>query len=197
MKKNLRKISNYSIAGLLMVGVIFMSFFAYKAKVQADTILPGYATAHLNIHVTVPTIQSVPFKVTFLPTSSSRVYYFKERTFALSGAGLNTIEWYIRKIPSGTYKVVIESNGKELSGSSVEISLVNDKVNDAGSFDLYLGEPIPSPIPSPIQTQAPVEQTLPDPDYDQNIPADEEVPEDSPADPDTDSPPSPSDYYEF
>lgn len=144
--KNFKKVSNYSFAGLLAVGVFLLSFFAYREKISADTIVPGYATAHVNIHVTVPIVEDVPFKVTFLPQTKSPNYYFKDRNFSLTGSGLNTIEWYIRKIPSGTYKVVVESNGQELSGSQYVVNLVNDKVNDTTSFDLNLGEPTPSPV---------------------------------------------------
>ena len=145
--KNFKKVSNYSIAGLLAVGVILLSFFAYREKILADTIVPGYATAHVYIHVVVPTVEAVPFKVTFLPQTSSPRYYYKERSFMLA-SGMNTIEWYIRKIPSGSYQVKVESNGKEITGSPFAADLVNDKVNETTSFELNIGEPTPSPVPS-------------------------------------------------
>lgn len=163
--KNIKKISNLSVAGLIAVSVMLLGLFAYRQQIQADTIIPGYATAHLNIHVMVPEIQDVPFKATFLPLSNNPqgLYYFKERSFTMAGAGLNTIEWYIRKLPAGSYKLVFESNGKELTGSPYEVVLTSDKVNDTTSFDLFIGEPVPSPIPETKQDQA----TLPDANYEQ------------------------------
>jgi len=175
---NFRKVSNYTIAGLLAVGVLLLSFFAYRAKIQADTIVPGYATAHLNIQVTVPTIQAVPFRVTFTPlAANAKRYYFKERSFDLSAAGLNTIEWYIRKIPAGSYKLTLTSNQQELTGSPYEVSLENDVVGDTASFTLNLGEPASSsilapaitPTPTPASASTtPADQNLPDPGYDQD-----------------------------
>jgi hypothetical protein len=163
--KNIKKISNFSVAGLIAVSVMLLGLFAYRQQIQADTIVPGYATAHLNIHVMVPGIQDIPFKATFLPLSNNPqgLFYFKERPFTMAGAGLNTIEWYIRKLPAGTYKVVLESNGKELTGSPYEVVLTSDKVNDTTSFELFIGEPIPSPVPETKQDQA----ALPDPNYDE------------------------------
>lgn len=159
--RNLKRISNYSIAGLLGVGVIILSLFAYNTKIQADTIVPGFATAHINIHVTVPEITSIPFKATFLPQTASKNFYFKERTFELSAAGLNTIEWYIRKIPAGQYKVLVESNGRQLSNSPFMATLVNDKVNDTASFELDLGS-APSTQMNNDQNS---DLNLPDPEY--------------------------------
>jgi hypothetical protein len=175
--KNLRRISNYSIAGLLAAGVMILSFFAYEAKISADTIVPGYATAHVGLNVTVPDARAVPFTVKFTPTNGSATYYFKTRPFEFTTAGLNTVEWYIRKIPSGSYKVTVSSSDQELNGSPVEVGLENDKVNETSEFELNLGEPMDetsdlfqeepsspteptavaeSPVPSPTETSTTV-----------------------------------------
>ena len=189
--KNFKKVSNYSIAGLLAVGVILLSFFAYREKILADTIVPGYATAHVNIHVTVPTVEAIPFKVTFLPQTNSPRYYFKERSFMLA-SGLNTIEWYIRKIPSGSYQVKVESNGQEITGSPFAVDLVNDKVNETTSFELNLGAPADDTTDTQAdqnlpdtsgtdQTVAPTTDTTVAPEAADSIPADSNPP--SPTDP--------------
>jgi hypothetical protein len=197
--RNIKKISNYSIAGLLAVGVMILSLFAYREKIQADTVVPGYATAHLNIHVTVPTITSVPFKATFLPQTASKNYYFKERTFELSAAGLNTIEWYIRKIPAGNYKVILESNGQQLTNSPFIVTLLNDKVNDTTSFELNLGSPPSSEIaPQENNTEKP-NVNLPDPGYDQEQSPPDQLSADSPLPEETgtvsDLPPTPGEEF--
>jgi len=176
--KNFRKLSNYSMAGLLAAGVILLSFFAYQQKILADTIVPGYATAHLNIQVTVPTVKAVPFKATFLPQTNSKIYYFKERIFTLSGEGLNTIEWYIRKIPEGKYTLILESNEEQLFGSPYSVELINDRVVDTTSFELNLGQSVvvnvslpsstPVPNPSTISSGSGDQSLLPDPNYNQD-----------------------------
>ena len=155
--KNLRKVSNYTIAALLGLGVLTLSFFAYQTKIQADTIVPGYATAHVGLNVTVPDARAVPFMVKFTPTNGSKTYYFKSRAFSFSVAGLNTVEWYIRKIPAGTYKVTVDSSDNELSGSPVEVTLTSDVVNQTSEFELNLGEPVDQSVeqtetPAPEQT---------------------------------------------
>jgi hypothetical protein len=139
--KNLRRISNYSIAGLLAMGVLALSFFAYKTKVSADTIVPGYATAHVGLNVTVPDSRAVPFTVKFTPMNGSSTYYFKTRPFEFQTAGLNTVEWYIRKIPAGQYRVTLDSSNQELKGSPVEVTFESDKVNETSEFELDLGSP--------------------------------------------------------
>jgi len=154
--KNIRKISNYSIAGILAIGVLSLGFFAYRAKVQADTILPGYATAHVGLDITVPQAGTLPFTAKFLPLDGGKKYYFKSRDFTFEVAGLNTIEWYIRKIPEGNYKVVVTSLDAELSGSPIEIFLQNDQVNDTYDFSLNLGEPAPAQMPVPTPTPTPM-----------------------------------------
>ncbi len=139
--KNIRKVSNLSIAGILAVGVLLLGFFAYREKIQADTVLPGYATAHIGLNVTVPDARSVPFAVKFTPTNGGPTYYFKNRSFTFDIPGLNTVEWYIRKIPQGEYRVTLFSEDTELLGSPVDALLITDQVNDIAEFDLNLGEP--------------------------------------------------------
>ena len=162
--KNLRKLSNYTIAGFLAVGVLVLSFFAYQAKIQADTIVPGYATAHVGLNVTVPDARAVPFTVKFTPTNGSKTYYFKSREFTFTVAGLNTVEWYIRKIPAGTYKVSVDSSNNELDGSPVQATLVSDQVNQTSEFQLNLGDPVDQTVEqtatdTPEPTATAVEET--------------------------------------
>ncbi len=143
--KNIKKISNLSIAGLLAIGVLALGYFAYQSKIQADTILPGYATAHVGLNVTVPDARSIPFAIRFTPVNGGANYYFKNRSFTFETAGLNTVEWYIRKIPQGQYRVTLYSANNELSGSPVEVNFINDQVNETAEFELNLGEPSTEP----------------------------------------------------
>lgn len=181
--KNIRKISNYSIAGLLAVGVLSLGIFAYRAKVQADTILPGYATAHVGLDITVPQTGTLPFTAKFLPIDGGKKYYFKSRDFTFEVAGLNTIEWYIRKIPEGNYKVVVTSLDAELAGSPIEIFLQNDQVNDTYDFGLNLGSPAPAetPVPSPTPTIMPDELIPPEENPFDSLPEQTVAPVESPA----------------
>ncbi len=135
-----KKIVNYLVSGVLVLGVFGIGIAAYYQQVQADTIVAGYATAHLHFNITVPVSQNIKIKATFTPDSGKN-FYFKEREFEISNPGLNTIEWYIRKIPAGTYRLTLVSPQGSLQESAAQVKLENDKVNEMGDFSLDLGSP--------------------------------------------------------
>jgi len=141
-----RKIFNSIVGGALALGVIGIGFAAYQQKAQADTIVPGYATAHLHFNLTVPVVQNIQIKATFTQPNTKK-FYFKERDFQMTADGLNTVEWYIRKIPAGEYTLTLTSPQGLLQETSQQVTLENDKVADIGSFDLNLGMPIATPEP--------------------------------------------------
>lgn len=157
MKLN-RKTTNALIAGFLAFVVMSVGFFAYQQKASADTILPGFATAHIALRVTIPTAQAIKFKVVFNPTNGTKRYYFKERTFNFDTPGLNSVEWYIRKIPEGTFSVIVTSDSTALSPSPVSVPLVIDKVTETAKFELNLGMP-PTPTPEAEETNAEIIDT--------------------------------------
>lgn len=161
MKLNQRVI-NSTIAATLGLAVVSLGFFAYKQKVQADTILPGFSTAHLSIHVTVPQATSINISAKFMPTNGSGRYYFKDRSFDLPAGGLNTIDWYIRKIPGQQYNLTVTSNGKALTNSPAVVMMSNDQLVNTGGFDLFIGQPA-APVSSPVvedeEEIAPPEET--------------------------------------
>lgn len=148
---NKSKIANIILAGVLALAVSAVGFAAYRQKIQADTIVPGYATLHLGLKVTVPEPQSLKIKAVAYPTAGGKYYYFKEREFELASAGVNTIEWYIRKIPAGNYSITVSSTSGNFSPENQFIEMKNDQVSERVSFELNLGEPaeISSPAPTP------------------------------------------------
>lgn len=146
-----KKVTNLVVAGALILGVFGIGVVAYRQKAQADTIVAGYATAHIHFNITVPVIQPITVKATFTPKSDKN-FYFKERSFDLTAAGLNTVEWYIRKIPGGTYTLTLASPQGTISGAPKEVSLKNDEAADVGSFDLNLGSPPKTETPQPTET---------------------------------------------
>lgn len=156
-----KKIVNYLVVGVLTLGVFGIGITAYYQQVQADTIVPGYATAHLHFNVTVPVSQNIKIKATFTPQSGKN-FYFKEREFEISNAGLNTIEWYIRKIPAGTYKLTVISPQGSFQSDVSQVNLETDKVNETGDFSLDLGSPAvaePSSAAQTAVTTTPQEQS--------------------------------------
>jgi len=136
-----KRVANVTVAALLAIGVLGIGALAYQQKIQADTIVPGYSTAHFSLQITVPAVQSVPVKAVFTPVGGGKKYFFKERSFSFSTPGLNTVDWYIRKIPAGAYDLTIDSNLGNFDVSGAEVTLANDKVNDVGKFVLDLGSP--------------------------------------------------------
>jgi len=159
---NPKKLTNVAVASVLALGVIAIGAIAYQQKIQADIIVPGFATAHSSLKVTIPTAGTIRVKETFVPTNGSKRYYFKERDFTFQTAGLNTIEWYIRKIPAGNYNVTIKSDAGEFIPSTAQVTLLSDQSNDIGSFGLNLGTPIPTiPSATPIVENTPVAPPVP------------------------------------
>jgi len=155
MNKN--KIANTVLAGVLALAVVGIGYSAYRQKAQADTIVPGFATVHLGLKVTIPTSDKITMKAVAYPELGGKKYYFKERTFTFDNPGVNNVEWYIRKIPAGNYKVSITSSSGTLDPQDQMITLSNDLASDRLVYELYLGEPLevsspvilPSPTPSP------------------------------------------------
>lgn len=152
---NPKRLTNIAVAGVLALGVITIGAIAYQQKIQADVIVPGFATAHSSLQITIPTTKTIRVKETFVPTDGSKRYYFKERDFTFQAAGLNTIEWYIRKIPAGSYNITIKSDSGELVPATAQATLLADQSNDVGSFGLNLGTPTPSATATPAATLAP------------------------------------------
>lgn len=149
MLKN-RKTLNFLIIAMLTLSIGSIGILGYT-RVSADTVLPGYATAHFHLQITVPEMRSVSVKAVFTPTQGSK-FYFKDRDFSFTVPGINSVDWFIRKIPEGEYTVAISSPSGAFEPSTMSIRLLANQVNDLGGPSLNLGTPVPAPIP-------PVEQT--------------------------------------
>lgn len=162
---NKSKIANSVLAGVLALAVAGIGFGAYRQKVQADTIVPGYATLHLGLKVTIPTADKITMKAVAYPERGGKNYYFKERTFTFDTPGVNNIEWYIRKIPAGNYNVSITSSGGTLTPDNQLAILANDSVSDRAVYQLYIGEPqaISSPVATPSEIVSPESEDIEDP----------------------------------
>lgn len=141
-----RSITNLVIAGALALGVAGIGITSYY-QVSADTVLPGFSTAKIHLEITVPQSQSVVVSATFTPQTGKK-YYFKSREFTFNQPGLNTVDWYIRKIPGGTYNFTLESGSGTFLPSQALVVLEQDKVNEVPTASLNLGEP-PAPTPTP------------------------------------------------
>ena len=149
-----RRTTGGMIAGFLALGVIATTMVALRSQVQADTLVPGYATAHVHLEVMVCATPQLPIKATFTPETGKK-YYFKERTFELS-PGLNTIEWYIRKIPGLKAKTQISSTEGIVVPEDQEVALEADRVTDSLRFSIFICEPTPTPTPAPTPTPTPI-----------------------------------------
>ena len=151
---NKSKLANSVLAGVLALAVIGIGFSAYRQKVQADTVVPGYATLHLGIKVTIPTADQITIKAVAYPERGGKNYYFKERTFTFDTPGVNNVEWYIRKIPAGSYNISVTSSAGTFSPGDQSIELTNDSVSDRAVYELYIGEPqeVSSPTVTPTPT---------------------------------------------
>ena len=136
-----KKSVNIAIGSFFVIVVVVIGFLVYQQKASADTVVPGFATAHVFLKITVPTAQQFTVKATFNPTDGTKKFYFKERTFDLTAPGLNTIDWYIRKIPAGSFSLVVTSGSNTLSPSPIIVPLTSDQVNETAKFELNLGEP--------------------------------------------------------
>lgn len=140
------------IATVLGLGVI-ATLVLVSNQVQADTIVPGFATAHVHLNVTVCETPSLPAQVKFIPATGKR-YYFKDRTFELA-PGLNTIEWYVRKIPGGKYKVTLSPSQGVVTPDVQDVTLQSDKVSDNINLSIFICEPTPVPAPTVTATATP------------------------------------------
>ncbi len=148
---NKKKIANVVLSAVLALAVVGIGYSAYRQKIQADTVVPGYATLHLGLKITLPEAESIRIKAVAFPENGGSRYYFKERDFVFTNAGVNNVEWYIRKIPAGNYKVMITSSSGSLTPESQSMYLISDQVNERLKYELYLGEP--QDISSPVATE--------------------------------------------
>jgi len=154
-----RRAAGSLVAGFLTLGVIGVSALALRNQVQADTLVAGYATAHVHLEVMVCNTPQLPLKTTFTPESGKK-FYFKERTFDLS-PGLNTIEWYIRKIPGTKVKAQLTSSQGIVAPESQDVVLESDKVSETIKYSIFICEPTPTPTPVPTATPAPIQTSVP------------------------------------
>lgn len=191
---NKSKVANSILAGVLALAVVGIGFSAYRQKVQADTVVPGYATLHLGLKVTVPTADQITIKAVAYPERGGKNYYFKERTFTFNTPGINNVEWYIRKIPAGNYNVSITSSAGTFSPGVQLVELTNDSVSDRAVYELYLGMPqeISSPVATPSATLSPAGEVIDIEDLLTPSPTPTTTTGDSPTDRDLSVPPVPS-----
>jgi len=159
MNKN--KIANVVLAGVLALAVIGIGYSAYRQKIQADTIVPGYATLHLGLKLTIPTTDAIRIKAVAYPARGGKKYYFKERDFSFESAGINNIEWYIRKIPAGNYKVMVTSSSGVFNPESQLIDMTNDVVSERLVYELFVGEPLEISTPVIEPSIEPSEEASP------------------------------------
>ena len=150
-----KRITHYTVAIVLVLGVLGIGIAAYRQQALADTVVAGFSTAHLHFNVTVPVPQTITIKATFTPPTG-KTFYFKERNFEITSGGLNTVEWYIRKIPGQNYNLTLTSPQGALQGTAQTVTLQNDSVVEVGSFDLNLGSPsqTKTPVPTPTATKS-------------------------------------------
>ncbi|PIT97376.1 hypothetical protein COT77_01795 [Candidatus Berkelbacteria bacterium CG10_big_fil_rev_8_21_14_0_10_41_12] len=145
-----RKTISLAVAGILAISVLSIGILGYSS-VGADTVLPGYATAHIHMEVTIPDIRKVQVRAVFTPEQGKK-FYFKERDFSFIAPGLNTVEWYIRKIPEGTFTFSITSPSGAFDPSTAKVTLTANKVNDVSSTSINLGTPTPAKTLAPQAT---------------------------------------------
>lgn len=158
-----RRSANVALVAFLAIAVIGAGIIGYNSQIQADTITPGYATAKVIMQITVPEAKEISVNASFFPTDS-RVskYYFKNRVFTMK-PGINLVNWYIKKIPGGTYNASIKSNIASFQPSEVAITLQSDEVTNTEKFAIDLGMPTPiSEEDMPEPTEAPLNNSSPD-----------------------------------
>lgn len=149
-----RKSANVMIAGFLALAVLGAGIIGYSARIQADTITPGFATAKVIMELTVPQETQLSVTANFTPTNPNvKKYYFKTRVFSLK-PGINLVNWYIKKIPGGTYSTSLKSNLSAFDPALLNLSLTPDKVNDTNKFIINLGMPAASEeqVPEPTES---------------------------------------------
>jgi len=157
-----RRSANVALVAFLAVAVIGAGIVGYNAQIQADTITPGFATAKVIMQITVPEANDISINASFFPTDTRiSKYYFKNRVFAVK-PGINLVNWYIKKIPGGTYKASIKSNIASFQPSEIAITLLSDEVTNTEKFVMDLGMPAPiSEEEMPEPTEAPQDATNP------------------------------------
>lgn len=136
-----RRSANIGLAAFLAVAVLGAGIIGYNARIQADTITPGYATAKVIMQITVPEAREISINATFIPTDKrDKKYYFKNRVFTMK-PGINLVSWYIKKIPGGNYNTTVKSTIANFEPSQEVINLQSDKVTNTEKFSIDLGMP--------------------------------------------------------
>lgn len=156
-----RKTLNFLVIAILTFSIGGIGILGYS-RVSADTILPGYATAHFHLQITVPEMKTVPVKAVFTPTQGSK-FYFKDRDFSFATPGINSVDWFVRKIPEGEYSVAISSPSGAFEPSTMTVTLLANKVNDLGGPSLNLGTPVVTVAPTTQPTELPLNSVAPSP----------------------------------
>lgn len=175
-----KKSANILVASALSLAVLGAGIVAYNAKIQADAITPGYATAKVAINVTVPERTEMSVSSVFVPTDiKTEKYYFKNRVFVLK-PGVNLVSWYVKKIPGGNYKVTLSTDIGTFNPTEASIILTNDKITNTEKFTLDLGMPdttqssqaiTTSVVTSPVSTSTATSSTPPIPSLDTTVQA--------------------------
>lgn len=136
-----RRSANIMVAGLLGLAVLGAGIIGYSAKIQADSITPGFATARVIMGITVPKQTEISITATFNPVDSqAKRYFFKNRVFVLK-PGINLVNWYIKKIPEDSYNVTIKSNLANFQPEAMQLALISDKITDTNKFVIDMGMP--------------------------------------------------------
>jgi len=138
MMKNSRPIINIAIAGLLALGVVGVGVTSFY-QIQADTVLPGFATAKVRLEIYSPEAQSIKVTADFTPIDGEK-HYYKEHSFDLT-EGQNSLDWFIRQIPAGKYSYRVTSDKGIFTPSGNVIDLVIDQENEFDKVVLDLDLP--------------------------------------------------------
>ncbi|MDH4359038.1 MAG: hypothetical protein OEV37_03865 [Candidatus Berkelbacteria bacterium] len=155
--KRPQKYVNIIVAATIVLGVGLV--LGLTRLVGADTVVAGYATARVHLEVTVCEKSNVNVRAEFRPPTGKK-YYFKDRYFEVQ-SGLNTIEWYIRKIPGGSYRAIISSDDGSFSPSTFDVNLTMDIANQAGRYSLVICTPQPAEATSPALDEPDGEISVP------------------------------------
>ena len=149
------KTINLLVAVLLLLGTIGIGALAYRqTRAQADTILPGFATARVFMEFSVPEAKVIQVRATFNPVyPKNQRFYYKDRVFKFN-PGTTTINWFIRKIPADMYNVSITSTEGNLEPATLVATLQSDRVNGLDKVKLFLGLPEYTPTPASVEPTA-------------------------------------------
>lgn len=133
--RNSRPIINIAIAGLLALGVVGVGLTSYY-QIQADTVLPGFATAKVRLKIMSPEKTTILVKADFKKQDEDK-HYYQERSFELN-QGENDLVWYIRQIPEGSYSYLVTSDKGIFtpSGNSVQMKSNVENEFEVVSLDL-------------------------------------------------------------